>query len=437
MQKVLKITFLLLLPLFLRADFEIGNWLFFKEIILPSNLPQKAPVAIPLDFEVFLGAKKDLSDLRIVEGKENEIPFTQIKKGSEEITLKVKILSPSSIKKPTQDLSFDPERMIDKNLATYFEIDQTIDPKTASFILDLGRKTQVQKIKIHSLDPLYTWISIEIDGSDDLKNWEKVKSKIALPFSNQREISLEGASFRYLKLSFEHTGSLKIHEIEIYTSPEIYLLFLGEKGKNYFLFYGNDLAQVPKYQVELSLENAFFGSLGKAKENPRGRADFDQDGISNQKDNCPFNFNPDQSDKDGDGFGDICDNCPDFKNPTQEDLNKNKIGDICEDDDNDKIVNILDNCPKYFNPNQKDENKNGIGDACEDWDNDGVINDKDNCPNESNFAQEDKDKDGIGDACDPTDDRFTEKYSWILWVAIGCTAFIVGFLSFRLVKNTQ
>jgi len=437
MQKILKIIFLLLLPLLLRADFEIRNWLFFKEIILPKNLPQKAPVAISLDFEVFLGAKKDLSDLRIVEGKENEIPFAKIRRGSEEISSKIKILSPSSIKKPTQGLSFEPERMIDKNLATYFETDPGLDPRTASFILDLNRKTQIQRIKIHSLDPLYTWISIEIDGSDDLKTWEKVKTRTAFPFSPQREIFLDGASFRYLKLSFEHTSSLKIHEIEIYTSPEIYLLFLGEKGKNYFLFYGNDLAQAPKYQVELSLENAFFGNLGKAKENPQGRTDFDGDGISNQKDNCPFVFNPDQSDKDGDGFGDSCDNCPDFRNPTQEDINKNGIGDICEDDDKDGIVNILDNCPGYPNPDQKDENKNGIGDACEDWDDDGVINDKDNCKNEFNPLQEDKDKDGIGDACDPKDDRFTEKYSWILWIVIGGTAFVVSFLSFKLVEKTK
>lgn len=42
-------------------------------------------------------------------------------------------------------------------------------------------------------------------------------------------------------------------------------------------------------------------------------ADADSDGTAEEEmnDNCPANFNPDQSDLDGDGAGDICDSCPD------------------------------------------------------------------------------------------------------------------------------
>jgi|GEM_PF-5237505 len=38
--------------------------------------------------------------------------------------------------------------------------------------------------------------------------------------------------------------------------------------------------------------------------------DADSDAISDEEDNCPTLFNPDQEDSDGDGLGDICDNCP-------------------------------------------------------------------------------------------------------------------------------
>ena len=38
--------------------------------------------------------------------------------------------------------------------------------------------------------------------------------------------------------------------------------------------------------------------------------DRDGDGIRDRRDNCPFNWNPNQSDVDGDGWGDVCDNCP-------------------------------------------------------------------------------------------------------------------------------
>jgi hypothetical protein len=45
--------------------------------------------------------------------------------------------------------------------------------------------------------------------------------------------------------------------------------------------------------------------------------DWDQDGIPDDADNCPYIFNPLQEDRDGDGIGDLCDNCPDWYNPCQ------------------------------------------------------------------------------------------------------------------------
>lgn len=222
----------------------------------------------------------------------------------------------------------------------------------------------------------------------------------------------------------------------IYSIPEIYFLFIGEKEKDYKLYYGNDLAKMPEYKMEgLSLEVAFFASLSSEYLNPKGKADYDNDGIQNDRDNCPLIYNPDQSDTDEDKIGDACDNCPTFKNPNQLDKNNDGVGDVCEDEDKDGIVNILDNCPNYSNPNQRDENANGIGDTCEDFDNDGVINDKDNCINNYNPDQGDKDKDRIGDPCDPRDDRWTEKWPYLLWTVIAIVIGIIIFFALRLLKK--
>lgn len=38
--------------------------------------------------------------------------------------------------------------------------------------------------------------------------------------------------------------------------------------------------------------------------------DMDDDGVMDGKDNCPMNYNPDQTDSDGDGIGDVCDISP-------------------------------------------------------------------------------------------------------------------------------
>lgn len=58
--------------------------------------------------------------------------------------------------------------------------------------------------------------------------------------------------------------------------------------------------------------------------------DIDNDGITNEEDNCIRKSNSDQLDTDGDTIGDRCDNCPKDKNKNQIDINQNLIGDICE-----------------------------------------------------------------------------------------------------------
>lgn len=128
--------------------------------------------------------------------------------------------------------------------------------------------------------------------------------------------------------------------------------------------------------------------------------DIDNDGITNDIDNCRFTYNIDQIDTDGDGFGDVCDNCPLVQNPAQEDYYPfhgpegpgNGIGDACEaipdDIDEDGIDDEFDNCRTVPNSDQTDEDGDGIGNLC------------DNCPTRPNADQVDSNGDGIGDACD-------------------------------------
>ncbi|MDO6802575.1 thrombospondin type 3 repeat-containing protein, partial [Wenyingzhuangia sp. 1_MG-2023] len=69
--------------------------------------------------------------------------------------------------------------------------------------------------------------------------------------------------------------------------------------------------------------------------------------------------------------------------------------------DNDGITDDVDNCVNTANPNQEDADNDGTGDACDDdADNDGITDDVDNCILVYNPDQKDVDGDGIGDACD-------------------------------------
>jgi hypothetical protein len=96
--------------------------------------------------------------------------------------------------------------------------------------------------------------------------------------------------------------------------------------------------------------------------------DSDGDGIDDACDNCPFVYNPLQTDSDGDGIGDACDLCP------QNDY-RCIIGALAEDDmkdsDGDGIGDNCDNCLANYNPWQCDINLNGIGDVCDHHGSDG------------------------------------------------------------------
>ena len=76
----------------------------------------------------------------------------------------------------------------------------------------------------------------------------------------------------------------------------------------------------------------------------------DDDGVPDACDNCPEDWNPNQTDSDGDGVGNGCDPCP-WDNP--------------DDPDGDGICTTDDNCPGDPNSDQEDEDGDDVGDQCD------------------------------------------------------------------------
>ena len=120
------------------------------------------------------------------------------------------------------------------------------------------------------------------------------------------------------------------------------------------------------------------------------------------------------SDTDDDGISDQIDNCTTVSNPDQTDSNNDNIGDACfNDNDNDGIQNEEDSCPDTLDwfGSFLDVDFDGTNDWTLDIDGDGINNscdpdaDGDGIPNESDICRfgndrDDLDGDGIPDFCD-------------------------------------
>ena len=141
--------------------------------------------------------------------------------------------------------------------------------------------------------------------------------------------------------------------------------------------------------------------------------DLDGDGITDVVDNCPFDFNPDQTDTDGDGVGDACDVCEGDDNIGDsdgdfvcDDLDVCLGDDFTGDSDGDFVCDDLDVClgDDIFGDSDGDFVCDDL-DVClgddftGDSDGDFVCDDNDNCPTTPNPDQTDTDGNGAGDVC--------------------------------------
>ena len=140
---------------------------------------------------------------------------------------------------------------------------------------------------------------------------------------------------------------------------------------------------------------------------PIEEKDTDNDGVTDDKDQCPdtpagevvdeFGCSDSQKDTDNDGVTDDKDLCPDT--PAGEEVDEDGCADSQKDSDGDGVTDDKDLCPDT--PAGEEVDEDGCADSQKDTDNDGVTDDKDLCPDTP--AGEEVDEDGCADSQKDTD----------------------------------
>ena len=165
---------------------------------------------------------------------------------------------------------------------------------------------------------------------------------------------------------------------------------------------GNQLRRAEDVQAVTDFIDAIALSL----------SDGDEDGVTNDLDNCQDVANADQADLDQDGKGDVCDADIDGDGVSNADETAQGTSSDKADSDGDGVLDGEDALPLDASESS-DRDGDGTGDNADafpddsaetqDSDNDGVGDVRDAFPDDPNEF-EDTDGDGVGDVADPDDD---------------------------------
>ena len=128
---------------FVIADFNMTDWEYSKPIELGANI-KEGYVKLQVDKEAFTHAYHDLSDLRIIDNQQKEIPY--------KLVINYQTLKETSIKSEMFNKSFVPN-------------DKTV------FTLDLGKELHKNNRLVINTTEHDFKRKAEISGSDDQQNW--------------------------------------------------------------------------------------------------------------------------------------------------------------------------------------------------------------------------------------------------------------------------
>lgn len=217
MRKII-FVFTLLFPIMAIAAFNVEKWRYFKDISVSGEGIQK----VSLDDEVFSFAKENLSDLRIVNGKNEDVPYK---------------LAVSRDKKERAEYY---PKMINNSF---------VDGKSQVILeLEEGNR-EINRLRIITPSENFKG-NAKISGSDDMENWGVLGEDIYIydytdkkgNFKSQNTtVNFPSSIFKFLKVEISNIeeSSIKISSIEA-------IKYVEEKKR--------EIAKEPKFTINTNKE---------------------------------------------------------------------------------------------------------------------------------------------------------------------------------------
>jgi len=187
---------------FLRADFFLNQWPYYKNIYIDKSNLYNNIIEIKIDSEIYEKAHTDLKDLRIVTDNEHELPYSiQVKSGS---------INETYLKNEILENSFSQNQF-------------------NRVLLDLGKSAPIHnQVNVIILSENFKR-KVSIESSNDKNQWKKIGSGEISDFTSP-EFSFRNTAIKYIDsksqflritINDDSKRELLIKDVEVLFSKEI------------------------------------------------------------------------------------------------------------------------------------------------------------------------------------------------------------------------
>lgn len=326
---------------------SLEHYHYYRNIQMPPQSEETTAVVYP-DFDFLQSVRDDFSDVQIVNQLNDEVRYDlAIREGG--YLKQVRVIGTSSNKDGASA-----GVLYDDDALTTYTFDESIDREEPSWALfDLGRLVPLRQITLYVPDNASVW-TFQVKAGTTRDNLRTVIGERSLQVHTTFTVP---PLARYVWIGF--TGrNLKVDDVLFFAHEQAQISFPVQPEESYRIFYSSPELTSIRFRKKTGtfVEGGYEAILSREKENDQFPKDFDQDGVQNEEDNCPYEANARQEDTDEDRIGDVCDNAPKLKNTNQYDSDRDGVGDVG------------DNCPFEKNSGQADRDRDGIGDICDEID---------------------------------------------------------------------